>query len=669
MELPDYKDGIIWNAHQEYRLNTENHGRFHSVNLSNVNLSNNNWPRIIDEALRALIPDVQCVLNLIYSNDARHTLDELMQQIFLFCRGDVSLLSNVDRGRNLEIKMLVRTRPRNSQITSLTIGVITDGKNDFKLNRFLESVDALKINREIQIETILCGPDTYSPSTSILKMIDNFIPTSEPSEMPPMVTVKKNSFAPISKFENILICHDRYFFSEEIIETLQNFGGDFDVCTIKAIDLNGVEFPHWTAFNNDWVNGLELAHDDFDANVFLNGGIFLVKKQLLLEVPLNPLLYWGYGEDIEWSRRLQSAGYTPKFIDGQGLFTEGHRGGYFHWFLPKSSNSEKNFVPQWNERRNSTIGYFPLSKNVTAKNIISNNSAMRHGFIAGLGARFLRSGIELHSHKREIAFSFYLEAIPQNGLNLSIEHVDFFPEQLLDYVLINGVRLDKNQITLINNKINIPIEDKNLFPCGSSSVRISLFMKNDLILKIKSIHIDKIATFYRPKKLSFGLKALESIMTFGWHPITHGGAWTTGLVAEIALPIDTMRSKYTVKINGSIFLNSEKRQTLRIANSGLEVYFKNFEEEESGEIEIVLPSLRADNSGFVFLTFEVGDPTSPFALGISPDNREIGFELRKVDFVANSIPNNITAKLKSLLSQFWARFKAIWKRHQRPPRP
>jgi esterase/lipase superfamily enzyme len=45
------------------------------------------------------------------------------------------------------------------------------------------------------------------------------------------------------------------------------------------------------------------------------------------------------------------------------------------------------------------------------------------------------------------------------------------------------------------------------------------------------------------------------------------------------------------------------------------------------EIEVVVPANRIDQDGCFQLLFHIGEPQSPFALGVSKDDRELGIRL------------------------------------------
>ncbi len=299
LRITDYQDEKVWNLNQFYRLRSVHHAKYLSVDLTSIDLDNNqNWPRILDEALRSLLPGTDCTMVVNTFGVGWFTRDEMMERIYQFCGGNVSLVSVREDVDQLISTLKVKTNQRHIEMQNISIGIVTNGTSDEKLARILTSISELKAASNFEIETLVAGPEDYAIPHSQLSKIDRYIPILEPRHLPAMITTKKNAIAEACSFENLILCHDRFVFDENLIQTLSDFGGDFDVCALQACDQNGVQIPHWTAFNNDWRNGLELDPGSYDENIFYQGSLFLVKKSVLLKHPLNPLLYWGFAKTL-----------------------------------------------------------------------------------------------------------------------------------------------------------------------------------------------------------------------------------------------------------------------------------------------------------------------------------------------------------------------------------
>ena len=632
--IDSLSDGTIWNLSQCFRLQTRNLGSHRDIDLTPIDLmSNRNWPRIIDEILRAAIPETLCTLAIGFNHEISATFDELMEKIYLFCRGNASLVS-IDESQPRKVATLEVTTPkRHTNMNCLSICIITSGKNDEFLLRILKSVHDIRGNGALKIEVLVCAPIGYIPPSEILNLIDTVIPVDDPDNLPPMVSVKKNVFVDAANYENLLIAHDRYVFSEEIIETLRDFGGDFDVCSLQATDSNNLEFPHWTAYANGWKSGLSIAENDFDSNVFLNGGLFLVKKSVLKAIPLNPLLGWGYGEDVEWSRRLTHSGITPKFITGLGVKTLDHRDGYFTWFLPRPESLNVTFEPQKKDGYIDTIGNFPLGRPVNLSRFLSREDALRNGMVIGNDLEFNETSIGMIPKNSSASFAIHLESIPAGGVRVRIEFESPTDIALIQYLFVNDKVItvaDWDQIDETTLEIKVGTHFEHLVT--NCSIRFDFRLNKNFVLRVKSLDVILGSRISLKPKTLYSSVELASYLTSGWYESNQVGIWTRGRISELILPINPSLRKRNLRIKGALFRNALGRQTLRIMCNGVEKHFTSIRNVDSEMVDITLRKLTHDEFGLMRIKFLVGDPVSPHALGIAEDARLIGFEFRNLEF-------------------------------------
>jgi len=635
LRINSLSDGTIWNLSQSFRLNTHHLESYSDIDLTPINLmSDRNWPRIIDEVLRAAIPETPCGLSLQLTHEISVTIDELMEKIYLFCRGNVSLLS-IDESQSRRTAYLkIITPKRHTNMKSLSIGIITSGKNDDFLVRILNSVSTLNGNEGFKIEVLVAAPIGYIPPSEITRLIDTIVFMDDPDNLPPMISKKKNLFVDAATYENIIISHDRYVFSPEIIETLKNFGGDFDICALQTTDSNNLEFPHWTAYANGWKSGLRIAENDFDPNIFLNGGLFLVKKSVLKAVPLNPLLGWGYGEDVEWSRRLTHSGVTPKFVSGLGVKTLDHRDGYFTWFLPRPDSLGATFEPQKKDGSIDTIGNFPVGRPVRLSQFLSMEDALRNGMAIGDGLEFYKSSIGIFPEDSGAWFAINLESIPAGGVSVQIEFESHADTKLIQYVLINDQVLtvsDWDQINETTLELKLGMHFVNLVT--NCSIRFDFRLNEKRVLRIKTLEIKLGPRVSLKPKTLYSSRELTSCLTSGWYESNDVGVWTRGKMSEIIIPIDSSLRDRNIKIRGALFKNAWGRQTLQILNDGVEKNFTSIRNDDNEMVEITLRNLKCDEAGLMILQFMVGDPVSPYSCDLSNDTRLLGFEFRNLEFI------------------------------------
>jgi hypothetical protein len=597
-------------------------------------MSDRNWPRIIDEILRAALPEIPCALAIQLTNEISATVDELMEKIYLFCRGEVSLVS-IDESQSRRVANLKITTPkRHTDMNALSIGIITSGKNDELLLRVLNSVSTLNGNGVIKIETLVAAPTGYIPPNEILNLLDTIVFVEDPDNLPPMISEKKNIFVDAAVHENLLITHDRYVFSPEIVETLRDFGGDFDVCSIQTTDSNGLEFPHWTAYANGWKSGLRIAENDFDSNIFLNGGLFLVKKSVLKTIPLNPLIGWGYGEDVEWSRRLSHSGVTPKFVCGLGVKSLNHRDGYFTWFLPRPESLNATFEPQKKDGSIELVGNFPVGRPVRLCRFLSREDALRNGMAIGGGVEFNEASIGIVPKNLSTSFAIHLESIPAGGVRVRIEFESHRDIDLIQYIFVNDQVItvsDWDQIAETTLEMKIGTHFENLVT--NCSIRFDFRLNENCVLRVKSLDVILGSRVSLKPKTLYSSVELASCLTSGWYESNEIGVWTRGRIGEIMIPMDSTLRKRNLKIRGALFKNALGRQSLRIICDGVEKHLTSIRKDDSELVDITLNKLTHDESGFMSIQFLVGDPISPHSLGIAEDARLIGFEFRNLEFI------------------------------------
>ncbi len=628
--IQEHGHGNEWNPRHKYRLNKRHHGKYLAVDLTQIEIDNDpNWPRIVDEALRCLVPGKDCILTLSFQEQSNFARDSIMERIFLFCEGNVILQSVTKNLNSLTHCVRVKTAPRSAEMENLSIGIVTNGNNQEKLTRLIESIIELKANSILEIETIVAGPDDYALPTQIASYVDKYIPISEPEHLPAMITVKKNSIAQQCRFENILLCHDRFVFNYSLNATLIDFGGDFEVCALEAIDTNGNRIPSWSSFNNDWQNGLELDAESFDENIFLQGSLFLVKKSILLKSPLNPILYWGYGEDIEWSRRLFNHGVTPKLINGGDIMSVGHREGYFSWFIPISGDIQVGLKPPAKRKETQTIGFFPIQETVKLSSFISRREAACFGLLLATRTAFVHNGMTFYSDSQKIRFSLFVEKIPVDGLEVSIEFVEAGMARDIVRVSYNGHIIEQSRVNRKSNVISISIETERTHESGSSNLGFELSFASFETISIQSISLDQRPEPIKESAYQISGVELRKYLCSGWSLTTEFGAWTNSKDSSIRIPIEFQPKVVIAEIHGRLLKNENGLQRMQIGYGSKIVSEIELYPDDSEYVNIKVELLEVISSE-IALTFRVNDPVSPKMLGIGSDQRLLGFELHSI---------------------------------------
>jgi hypothetical protein len=628
--IQEHGHGQEWNPRQKYRLNKSHHGKYLAVDLTRIEIDNDqNWPRIVDEALRCLAPSKDCLLTLSFQEQGNFARDSIMERIFLFCDGNVALQSVTKNTKSVTHCVRVRTSPRSMEIENLSIGIVTNGDNQEKLTRLIESIIELKSTSMLEIETVVAGPDDYALPSQIAPYVDKYISISEPEQLPAMITVKKNSIAQQCRFENILLCHDRFVFNDSLTATLIDFGGDFDVCALEASDTNGNRIPSWSSFNNDWQNGVELEAESFDENVFLQGSLFLVKKSILLRFPLNPLLYWGYGEDVEWSRRLFNHGITPKLINGGDILSVGHREGYFSWFIPISADIHVGLKPPAKRKEIQTIGFFPIQETVKLSSFTSKREAACFGLLLATRTAFVHNGMTFYSDSQKIGFSLFVEKIPVDGLEVSIEFAEASMARDLHIISYNGSEIEQSRVNCKSNVVTVSIETERIYEAGSSNLGFELSFGSHETVSIESVKLDQRPEPFKEDACQVSGLELRKYQCAGWSVTTEFGVWTNSKDALIRIPIEYQAKFVNAEIYGRLLKNENGLQKMKICCDSRILSEIELHPDDSEFVNFKVEGIEVTN-GEIALSFHVNDPVSPELLGIGTDQRFLGFELHSI---------------------------------------
>lgn len=203
----------------------------------------------------------------------------------------------------------VRTDP--NEINQWTFGIVTNGKRKDFIDRAISSIRSLNIP---QYEIVLCGTFQGEVAGDI-----RYIAFTENDDKG-WITKKKNLICENARYENIAVIHDRIYFDESWFEGIKKWGNYFDVlsCPVMLSLKNGqIISSNWETVKDDFKlkddyrlfhsNGI-LDVSDWDKNVIIPGPLIILKKHIWSCEKWNEHLFWGQGEDIEYSHRQHQKG-------------------------------------------------------------------------------------------------------------------------------------------------------------------------------------------------------------------------------------------------------------------------------------------------------------------------------------------------------------------------
>jgi hypothetical protein len=188
---------------------------------------------------------------------------------------------------------------------NFTFGIVTS-QND-ALNTLSTIINSIRDLNIPNYEIIIIGGknDHQSDNLNIYSFEEN--PNGG------WITKKKNLITRYARYENIVYLHDYIIFDKDWYINFLNFGNDFKICMNQIINLDGTRFRDWTL----WAESAEeigignpyylMPYNikNLSKLMYFSGAYWIAKKNVMEEFPLNEDLFWGQGEDVEWSKRIR----------------------------------------------------------------------------------------------------------------------------------------------------------------------------------------------------------------------------------------------------------------------------------------------------------------------------------------------------------------------------
>jgi hypothetical protein len=182
-----------------------------------------------------------------------------------------------------------------------TFGIITGGKAEENIKKIHKSI--LEQNIDDDFEIIVVG----GRNSNLKKTLH--VPFDETKKRA-WITKKKNIIAQLSKYDNICMMHDYVILFNDWYINYKNFDQEWDVCMNPVINQDGQRFRDWITWHK-WCEEKKITYLDYNIKgrteqMYISGTYFCVKKDFMLNNPLDESLSWGQGEDVEWCSRIRN---------------------------------------------------------------------------------------------------------------------------------------------------------------------------------------------------------------------------------------------------------------------------------------------------------------------------------------------------------------------------
>jgi hypothetical protein len=187
---------------------------------------------------------------------------------------------------------------------NFTFGIVTS--QDDVLNTLAPIINSIRGLNIPNYEIIIIGGNNNYQSDNLS------IYSFEENPNGGWITKKKNLITKYARYENIVYLHDYIIFDKDWYKSFLNFGDDFKVCTNQIINANDIRYRDWCFF--DCANKINIFAPNYllpydfkylSKLMYISGAYWIAKKEVMEEFPLNENLFWGQGEDVEWSKNIR----------------------------------------------------------------------------------------------------------------------------------------------------------------------------------------------------------------------------------------------------------------------------------------------------------------------------------------------------------------------------
>ncbi len=330
-----------------FRVSSNLHGKYNCVWLFEELLSNvSSWKYYLDESIRLLDSDGYIVVRT--QENSNTNIIELKKYIFrnklidnpeliyeseIKCPGHQALVKH-----ERELTLVFKVSRKYSDIyldNNWTFAIITQGKKENNVVEFCSNIRRFETSRS---EILILGPKSEAYSKFDVIYLD-----TEYSEHYAEISKKKNSIIKAASNQNIFIAHDRYKINNDFFSGFEQYGYDFDFLTIRQNYESGDVFPGYLCLEKRLAWSQIYYFDDeryAGDSTFINGGLFILKKNIAMDLMFNPMIFWDQGEDVEYSATMLENGICPRINNFSSATTLGISTSHTETFMPLRHKKE-----------------------------------------------------------------------------------------------------------------------------------------------------------------------------------------------------------------------------------------------------------------------------------------------------------------------------------------
>lgn len=291
------------------------HNNFDTILMLDFTISDYEyWELFLDEILRFLKKNSRLIIH------ARGGKYASVWGIKSFISDKINISSNLISQEIISLNESIIELKLNRKIyksKNWTIGIPSNGKKNKIILDLMKSVFVSKENLkekngiDIKVEFLLVGQKDSIFNDYKVRYFNQNIDSNLPA-----LGEKKNIIINNAKYENILLIHDRYKLDKSFFSGFEEWGYDFDYCSVNQFDSNGEQYDPILMlenFNRSNMQMFRLNGDFNHQNLYVNGGLIVVKKIIAQKVNFNSILFQNEAEDIDFARKLHALGIVARF--------------------------------------------------------------------------------------------------------------------------------------------------------------------------------------------------------------------------------------------------------------------------------------------------------------------------------------------------------------------
>ncbi|MDD2367946.1 MAG: hypothetical protein PHQ90_01510 [Sulfuricurvum sp.] len=197
-------------------------------------------------------------------------------------------------------------------------------------NSILSILENINLNH-YEYEILICGPSNFEANDYLTQFNSKniyYIPYDLTSNKRFLITAKKNYLFLQTKYNIVAISHTRILYAKDF--AMETFKKKFDLSTTKVlVDQKGskekyLDFSLITSYDIikypvDGIPAGNITHDFLyymqKRVPYIDGGLTIFNKNIILESPYNDKIAWGEAEDVEMCASMYFKGLLIDYFD------------------------------------------------------------------------------------------------------------------------------------------------------------------------------------------------------------------------------------------------------------------------------------------------------------------------------------------------------------------